>query len=54
MKMFFYQKESDRQFWNGIIKDWALLFLLNSVNAGNRAEKYAMDEFFKILKQALG
>jgi hypothetical protein len=54
MKMFFYQKESDRQFWKGFWKDWALLTIRNIVDAGGRAEKDVMDQFLKILKQPLG
>ena len=49
-----YQKQAYRQFGRDFFKDWALITLRNAVDAGSRAEKDAMDQLFKLIKQSLG
>jgi hypothetical protein len=54
MKMKYYKKESNRQFRQALLKDWLLLFYLNTISSGTAAGKDVMSEIMKILKQPLG
>jgi hypothetical protein len=54
MKLIFYRKEIEKQRWKDMLKDLALLWLKNSVEGAGKGVKDFTDQFFKMIKQALG